>query len=187
MGGFKSNSSHRKGGVLDVFFISKNAVDNNFIKNLDVIVVTGTNSDHYLVTAVVDTAGLLSISVPLVKKNETNLKQINFELLRYDMEQSDIIQLVLQCQNLNDSIVVYNNLLSKILGKHTPLVEKYIKTSKTPWWNFECQNARRRRRIFKEIFGRTNLWKVNLNIMQHVNRLMKSGIAREKYTLVQIN
>ena len=62
---FKSDPTHCKGGVLDVFFIFKNAVSNNFIKNLDVIVDTGTNSDHYLVAAVGDTAGLLSTFVPL--------------------------------------------------------------------------------------------------------------------------
>ena len=66
---FKSNPTHCKGGVLDAFLISKNAMDKNFMKNLDVVVDTGTNSDHYLVTAVVDTAGLHSTSAPLVKKN----------------------------------------------------------------------------------------------------------------------
>ena len=35
---FKSNSTHCKGGALDAFSISKNAVDNNFMKNLVVIV-----------------------------------------------------------------------------------------------------------------------------------------------------
>ena len=108
--------------------------------------------NHYLVTALVDTAGLHSTSAPMVKKFVRNLKQINFELLRYDLEQSDVVQLILQCQNLNDSIVVYNDTLSKILEKHAPLVEKYIKTSKTPWWNLECQNARRRRRVFERAF-----------------------------------
>ena len=149
---FKGNPTHCKGGVLDAFFISKNAMDKNFMKNLDVVVDTGTNSDHYLVTAVVDTAGLHSTSAPLVKKIVRNLKQINFELLRYDLEQSGIVQLVLQCQNLNNSIVVYHDILSKIIEKHAPLVQKYIKTSKTPWWNSECQNARRRRRVFERAF-----------------------------------
>ena len=101
------------------------------MKNLDVIVDTGTNSDHYLVTAVVDAAGLPSTSVPLVKKIARKLKQINYELLRYDLELSDIIKLVFKCQNFNDSIVVHNDILSKILEKHALLVEKYIKTSKT--------------------------------------------------------
>ena len=77
---FKSNPTHCKGGVLDAFFISKNAMDKNFMKNLNVVVDTGTNSDHYLVTAVVDTAGLHSTSAPLVKKIVRNFKQINFEL-----------------------------------------------------------------------------------------------------------
>ena len=66
---FKSNSSSSKGGVVYAFFISKNAMDKNFIKNLDVTVNTGSNFDHCLVTAVVDTAGLHSTSAPLVKKN----------------------------------------------------------------------------------------------------------------------
>ena len=60
------------------------------MKNVDVIVDTGTNFDHYLVTAVVGTAGLPSTSAPLVKNIARNLKEINFELLRYDLEQSDI-------------------------------------------------------------------------------------------------
>ena len=106
---FKSNPTRCKDGVSDAFLILKNAVDHKFMKNLDVIVDTRASSDHYLVTAVVDTAGLSSTSVPMIKKIARNLKQINFELLRHDLEQSDLIQLVLQCQNLNDFIVVYND------------------------------------------------------------------------------
>ena len=124
-------------------FISKNAVDKNFLKSLDVIVDTGTNSDHCLVTAVVDTAVLPPTSVTLfhwLKKIVRNLTQIIFELLRYDLEQSDVIQLVLQCQNLNDSSVVYNDILSKILEKDAPLVEKYIKTKSKLKLNCECLN-----------------------------------------------
>ena len=60
-------------------------------------------------------------------------KQINFELLRCDLEKSDLIHLVIQSQKLNDSIVVYNVILGTILEKHALLVERYIKTSKTPW------------------------------------------------------
>ena len=66
---FKSNPTHCKDADLDAFFISKNPVDKNFIKNLDVIVDTGTNFDHYLDTMVVGTAGLPFTSVPLGKKN----------------------------------------------------------------------------------------------------------------------
>ena len=65
---FKGNPTHCKDGVLDAFFITKNAMDKNFMKNLDVVVDTGTNSDHYLVTAVAHTAGLHSTSAPLVEK-----------------------------------------------------------------------------------------------------------------------
>ena len=119
---FKSNPTHCKGEVQDAFFISKNAGDNNFMKNLDVIVDTGTNSDHYLVADVVDITGLPSTSVPLVKKIVRTLKQINFELLRCDLEQFNLIQLVLQCQTLKDSIVVYNDIFDTILQKHTSLV-----------------------------------------------------------------
>ena len=56
------------------------------MKNLVVVVDTGTTSNHYLVTAVVDTTELHSTSAPLVKKTVRNLKQINFELLTYDLE-----------------------------------------------------------------------------------------------------
>ena len=127
---------------------------------------------------------LLDYIPPLLHwlKNCKNLKQINLELLRYDLEQSDVVQVVSLCQNLNDSIVVYNDILSKILEKHAPLVQKY-KTSKTPWWNLECQNARRRRRVFeflKVLLERIKLYKINLNFMQHVNRLIKSIVLKEK-------
>ena len=44
------------------------------MKNLDVIVDTETNFDHYLVIAVVDTAGFPSTFAPLVKKIVGNLK-----------------------------------------------------------------------------------------------------------------
>ena len=79
---FKSYPTHCKGGILGAIFTSKNAVCNNLMKNLDVIVVTGPNFNHFLITAAVDTAGLPSTSVPLVKQVVRSLKQINFELLR---------------------------------------------------------------------------------------------------------
>ena len=65
---FNSNPTYCKGGVLDAFFTSKNAMDKNFMKNLEVAVDTGTNSDHYLVTAVVDTVGLHSTLLHWLKK-----------------------------------------------------------------------------------------------------------------------
>ena len=110
------------------------------------------------------------------------MKQINFELLRYDLEQSDIIQLVLQCQSLNDSIVVCNDILSKILEKHAPLVEKYIKTSRTPWWNLECQNARRRRRVFERAFRKNKSLENKSKFYAACKQANKVyGIEREKY------
>ena len=144
---FKSNPTHCKDVVLDAFFISKNAMDNNFIKNLDVIVDTVTNSDHYLVTTVVDTVGLHSTSVPLVKKIGRKLKQINFESLRYDQEQSDIIQLVLQCQNLNDSIVVYNDILIKTkVERGTPFKRHITKAIKqTSKFTVDITKSRKKR------------------------------------------
>ena len=52
-----------KDAVFDAFFTSRNAVDNNFMKNLDVIVDSGTNSDHHLVTAVVMKLTLLNYAL----------------------------------------------------------------------------------------------------------------------------
>ena len=46
----------------------------------------------------------------------------------HNLEQSDVIQLVLPCQNMNDSIVV-SDVLGTIKKKHAPLVGKHIKTS----------------------------------------------------------
>ena len=34
--------------------------------------------------------------------------------------------------------------------------------------------------FLKKFSGRINLWKINLNIMQHVNMLMKSKLLKEK-------
>ena len=50
-----------------------------YLRNLDVIVGAGTNSNYCLVTAVVDAAGLLFTFVLLVKKFVRNLKQVKFE------------------------------------------------------------------------------------------------------------
>ena len=122
------------------------------------------------------------VYAPLVKKIVRNLKQINFELLRYDLEQSDIVQLILQCQNFNDSIVVYNDILSKILEKHAPLVEKYIQTSKTPWWNLGCQNARGRRRVFERAFRKNKSFENKSKFYAACKQANKVySIEREKY------
>ena len=127
------------------------------MKNLDVVVDTGTNSDHYLVTAVVDTAGLHSTSAPLVKKIVRNLKQNDFELLRYDLEQSGIVQLVLQCQNLNNSIAVYHDILSKIIEKHALLFKNISKHLKRHGGIRNVKMLEDAEEFLKEHLGRINL------------------------------
>ena len=94
----------------------------------------------------------------MVKKIVRNLKQINFELLRYDLEQSDKIQLVLQCQNLNDSIVVYNVYLVKSLQSMQLLwlknISKHLKCHGGTWNVKMLEDAEG---FLKEVFGKINL------------------------------
>ena len=90
--------------------------------------------------------------------------------------------MVLKCQNLNDSIVIHNGILSKILQKHASLVEKYIKTSKTPCWNLECQNARGCKRVFERAFRKNKSFKNKSKFYAACKQANKvHGIEREKY------
>ena len=91
-----------------------------------------------------------------------------------------MIQLVLQCQNLNDSIVAYNDTFGTILERQARLNEKYIKTTKTPWSNIECQHARKK--VFQKAFEKNkfleNKSKYNA-ACKHANEV--NGIERENY------
>ena len=43
-------------------------------------------------------------------------------------------------------------MLTEIIDKHALLSEKNFRVSRTPWWNSECQNARRKRRAAERAF-----------------------------------
>ena len=83
---------------------------------------------------------------------------------------------------MNDSIVVCHDILSKILEKHAPLVEKYIKTSKKPRWNLGCQNARRRKRVLERAFWKNKSLENKSKFYAACKQANKVyGIEREKY------
>ena len=150
---FQLQSTYDKGGVLDAFFVSGDSFSpQRCLGDLSIKADTGTVSDHYLVTAILETDVITADSNLWVRKFVRNLKDIDLNLIKTDIKQSELSSMVMKCQNSNDAANVYNKLLTEIIDKHAPLSEKNFRVSRTPWWNSECQNARRKRRAAERAF-----------------------------------
>ena len=99
-----------------------------------------------MVTAILETDVITADSNLWVRKFVQNLKDIDLNLIKTNIKQLELSSKVMKCQNSNDAANVYNKLMTEIIDKHEPRVFR------TPWWNSECQNARRKRRAAERAF-----------------------------------
>ena len=140
-----SESTHVSGGILDVVITRKNVADTIKVNNVSVHSITGTKSDHFLVTFDIpfQTGGPTCTSKVDIEYRE--LKQLNIE----DIKRNILDSALNNPQNftdINNAVHLYQSVLSSLLDTHAPVVQKTVKKKKNPWWNHACQNARQIRR-----------------------------------------
>ena len=136
--------THLQGGTLDLV-ITTEALQREFssIRIID----SGTSSDHYLVQ--------VDVNLDIVPEKEEATKTIsyrNFKTIDLNSFKSDILESklcdeeTLSSLTLDDTVKLYNSVLTELMDKHSPIIEKKIKKNSKPWMDEELRTLRRKRR-----------------------------------------
>ena len=138
--------THILGGTLDVIVTRDNVTDYIDIRNIEVHCNTGTTSDHYLLT----------FQVPFLYHSTENntseviefrkYKDIDIESFKKDILESSLHDME-QFKDLENTVKLYNDVLSSLIDHHAPLIRKTVKARQNNWWNNSCDEARRKRRV----------------------------------------
>jgi hypothetical protein len=143
------NPTHIAGGTLDLVLTLDNIADSVPVKNLQIEEDTGTASDHFLVHFQLP----ISISKSSVPQSETKeyreLQKIDIDSLRHDLQVSPLASADLSFLELDEAVKLFNDVLEVTLEKHAPLKSGQFRTDRSPWWNSDCQDARREKRKAK--------------------------------------
>ena len=69
-----------------------------------------------------------------------------------DLNDLDMKDNITNCSDASQAVNLFNMTVGKVLNKHAPIVTKYFKLVRNPWWSSECQEARRKRRRAERLF-----------------------------------
>lgn len=139
--------THDLGGTIDLIVIDEDLEDN--VQDVK-IVDSGTNSDHFLVICDVR----LKTKPPSKQDNIINYRDFNkidIETFKSDILKTDLSD-VTKFPSLDEAVESYNNVLTRLMDKHCPVIRKKIKKKPTPWLDEELQNLRRRKRAAERKF-----------------------------------
>ena len=147
--GFKQHvngSTHKDGNKLDLILTLRSISDS--IPVTDIKIETNqVVSDHYLVHF------QLPIKLKVLKGPEKETKEYReFHKLDIDQFKSDLKVYFKSSpgySSLDQAVELYHNSVQYVLNTHAPLISRSFIVGKSPWWNNDCQNARRERRKAK--------------------------------------
>ena len=133
--------THDLGGTIDLIVIDEELEDNvQEVKIID----SGTNSDHFLVICDVK----VKTVAPSSQDNITNYRdfsKIDIETFKSDIMKSELSDST-TFSSLDEAVDTYNNVLTRLMDNHSPVIRKKIKKKPTPWLDEELQNLRRKKR-----------------------------------------
>jgi len=136
--------THEQGGTLDLVIVNEELSRKTNSFN---VIDSGVSSDHYLVN--------FEISVELELSKGTKPKRIsyrNFNTIIIDAFKSDIIgsnlgdQETWESYDMNAAVEQYQTVLTELMDKHCPVIEKTIKENYKPWIDKDLRCLRRKRR-----------------------------------------
>ena len=135
-------STHRAGGTLDLLITPESF--NSKVSNINVY-DHGTDSDHYLVTFLVD--DMVSINNSEKELSYRKFNDIDIFAFNKDLENSDINKPHLWT-SLDEAVNIYNETLIQLMDKHCPIKRKTVGkvNNKSPWFDKELIKLRRKRR-----------------------------------------
>ena len=137
--------THNLGGTLDLVITTKALKDQT---NPIRIIKSGTSSDHYLVIFEMMLTVVPSVSVDGVKViNYRDFNSIQLEDFKNDLIKSRLGNSS-EWNNcdLDEAVSLYNVVLTELMDKHCPVIEKKVKDRDRPWIDEELRQLRRKRR-----------------------------------------
>ena len=146
-------STHIAGGTLDLVLTRNNITDHLPITNLEIEEATGTTSDHFLVSFEIPVSDVTQTETKSEIKEFRELSKLDIESFKQDILSSGLNSPDLFI-SLEDTVQLYNETLTKLLDKHSPVVTRKFKTNDTPWWNIKCQDARTKRRKHQRAYAK---------------------------------
>ena len=100
-------------------------------------------SDHCLVYAIRKFRGNIPCNHKIIKTSK--MKNVTEELFLNDLAAIDWQRILICCQNINDVVQNWTNILSLVVGKHAPLIERRVSDKSTPWLNPQIKKMLRMR------------------------------------------
>ena len=141
---FVNGPTHIAGGTLDLV-LAKCLPDSAPISNVDINMIPAV-PDHALVSFNVHVGSPTQRkkSVSIKTRNLNSLDEVEF---RSDILKSSLCDLDSFPANLDETIALYEELLTEFLDELAPVVEMTISENPGPrWYTSNCQDAKRRRR-----------------------------------------
>ena len=136
--------THDHGGTLDLVITTDEIWKSMSPIN---IIGSGTSSDHSLVGFEVDLEPICFKTGDITVVNYRN-----FNTIVVDDFKGDILGSVLgneelwSSYTLDDAVLLYNSVLTELMDKHSPIIERKVKQNDRPWMDDELRILRRRRR-----------------------------------------
>ena len=137
--------THDKGGTLDLVITTGQLKDKLGPIN---IIDSGTRSDHFLVKFDISVEPIVSnIGAGTKKLSYRNYKTILLDDFKKDIQESSLgDQNMWSSKDLDEAVELYNSILTDLMDKHCPLIEKTVKENYKPWVDEELRVLRRKRR-----------------------------------------
>lgn len=137
--------THDQGGTLDLVITSEQL--NTKLGPISII-DSGIRSDHFLVKFDIEvelTASDLGVGTKTLSYRD--YKTIVLEDFKKDIQESSVgDQDMWSTEDLDEAVDLYNSVLTDLMDKHCPLIEKTVKENYRPWMDEELRNLRRKRR-----------------------------------------
>ena len=137
--------THDQGGTLDLVITTEQLKDKLGPIN---IIESGTSSDHFLVKFDISVEPTVSNIGAVTKKlSYRNYKTILLDDFKKDIQESSLgDQNMWSSKDLDEAVELYNPILTDLMDKHCPLIEKTVKENYKPWVDEELRVLRRKRR-----------------------------------------
>ena len=103
---------------------------------------TGTKSDHFLITSILEIKLISKAQVKWEEKVVRHYNKIDLKQFCQDICDSKLTSKVCQSINVEEAIQLYNTTIRSLMDKHAPKISKWVKANKNSWWNSECQNEK---------------------------------------------
>lgn len=136
--------THDQGGTLDLVITTEEL--GNSLGSINII-DSGTSSDHYLVKFDIGVVPISETGDEVKKISYRNFKTIVMDDFKKDILESRLGDHKILCSyDLEDVVQLYNTVLTELMNKHCPTIDKTVRDKDKPWVDEELRRLRRQRR-----------------------------------------